>query len=332
MKVCYVGAVASMLTTLVCGYSFSEIKSIAKENTGQTVDEENRIYGGSDATIGDYPYIASLRFGPVTLHYDVKVEYDDITFCGGTLIAPQWILTSATCSLYANESPVRVSLGSGLGSGSSEGEQIDVVEKFRHPNYTSQGAAFANDLALYKLATPSTQEPAKLSAANGSDVGVGTKAIVLGWGKTKDANASSQLQAAQVEIMSSDKCTTEVDYGNSVVLDNMLCAGGKNGQSPCTGDSGGPLVSNGVVVGIASLVDDEGCGTKPAIFMPLTGSFDYINEILNGGSSGNFTGDFGYTPPSQVAPAPTPTIPAETIPPDYEEDYDDDYDDDYDEN
>ncbi|KAG6969506.1 hypothetical protein JG688_00005283 [Phytophthora aleatoria] len=62
-----------MIATSVNGFSFSELTADISP------DEESRIYGGANAMIGKYMYMASLR----------AEDPESDTVCGGALIAPQ---------------------------------------------------------------------------------------------------------------------------------------------------------------------------------------------------------------------------------------------------
>ncbi|ETO66175.1 hypothetical protein F444_16579, partial [Phytophthora nicotianae P1976] len=53
-------AMVLSLSTFTYAYSFSGVSTTAetKENTGLTTNVENRIWGGSDANIDNYPFLA----------------------------------------------------------------------------------------------------------------------------------------------------------------------------------------------------------------------------------------------------------------------------------
>ncbi|GMF66017.1 unnamed protein product [Phytophthora lilii] len=72
----------------------------------------------------------------------------------------------------------------------------------------------------------------------------------------------------------------------------MMCAGRGDKKDSCFGDSGGPLLVNDTIVGIVSTGGDK-CGLLPRIYTRVAHVLPYINEIANGGSSGNATDMLG---------------------------------------
>ncbi|KAL4099484.1 hypothetical protein PRIC1_007288 [Phytophthora ramorum] len=285
MKLAQVVLLASTLAALATPTYGYELSSTARtmmspiagaelnNNTGLSTNQESRIYGGSEADLGQYPFIVSLRFEP-----------DGKTFCGGTLVASQYILTAGHC-IKTDKGQIYVSLGSeyGSGSGSASAEQIKVSAGFRHPLYYNDKHRY--DVGLLKLETSSTQKPANLCAADGSDNEVGTLATVLGWGLTEDRKGSFTLQGVNVAIISNAECNKE--YGNRIT-EEMVCAGNGDGKDSCNGDSGGPLVANGVLVGLVSW--GGRCGAKAGVYTRLAYVMDYIVGVLNGDTDSIFPG------------------------------------------
>ncbi|EGZ29916.1 hypothetical protein PHYSODRAFT_471425, partial [Phytophthora sojae] len=230
------------------------------ESTGLTANEENRIYGGSEANIDDYPYATSLRF-----------EQVDTTFCGGTLIAPQYILTAGHC-IKTQEDTIIAHLGTemGTGSGSGKSEAIKVIEGYQHPLYNQKKHLY--DVGLLKLEKPSKQKTAKLCAADGSDNAVGTEVTVLGWGLTEDGSESPTLQEVNVAVISNAECNKQYD---NRITEGMMCAGNGGGKDSCNGDSGGPLVtSDDTLIGFVSWGGK--CGVHAGVYTRLTFVMDYI--------------------------------------------------------
>ncbi|GMF28170.1 unnamed protein product [Phytophthora lilii] len=220
-----------------------------------------------------YAYIASLRFNP-----------EGKTFCGGTLIAPQYISTAGHC-IKTDKGQIYASIGSEYGSGaaSGSGEQIKVVEGFRHPLYNN--AKHLYDVGLLKLETQSTQKVASLCAVDGSDNKVGTIATVLGWGLTEDRVGSLTLQEVNVAIISNGECDMEYG-GNYRITEGMMCAGNGEGKDSCNGDSGGPLLVRDILVGLVSWGGK--CGVKAGVYSRLSFVMDYIYDVLNGATDSIF--------------------------------------------
>ncbi|KAF4323546.1 hypothetical protein G195_003237 [Phytophthora kernoviae 00238/432] len=273
-------AFVSTLALSVNAYSFSESQattappnpsSDTKESTGLSVNEESRIYGGSQASIVDYPYTVSLR-----------IDGLDETFCGGTLIAPQYILTAGHC-IKTSEYDINAIIGSEYGSG-SKGEIIEVTQGFQHPMYNQKKHLY--DVGLLKLKTPSTATTAKLCAKDGSDNKVGTVATVLGWGLTENGSESKTLQEVNVEIITNAECNKQY---NNRITEGMMCAGNGNGKDSCNGDSGGPLISKNILVGFVSWGGK--CGIHAGVYSRITYVWDYIQDILKGGDGSKFTGN-----------------------------------------
>eukprot|EP00644_Phytophthora_capsici_P011133 jgi/Phyca11/565467/estExt2_Genewise1.C_PHYCAscaffold_180158 len=249
-QTCAFVAALSSLSTFVHGYSFKEV-----EDTGLTVDEESRIYGGTDANIDKVPFLAGLRD-----------PFLDETFCAGTLIAPQYILTAGHCIKTDSMTIVATfdtNDSTGSGSGSDEATKYNIIQGFRHPLYKKKEHLY--DVGLLKLEKPIKRKTAKLCASDGSDNKVGTKATVYGWGKTEDSPGQSPtLEKLTIPVISNAQCGKFKKYVDRVT-DGMLCAGTGNGKDTCNGDSGGPLLVNGnILIGCVSW--GSKCGEQAGIY------------------------------------------------------------------
>ncbi|POM63005.1 LOW QUALITY PROTEIN: Serine protease family S01A [Phytophthora palmivora] len=274
----FVATVAS-LSTFTRGLSFSDVSTAnneVEESTGLTTNEESRIYGGIEANIDKYPFLASLRD-----------PFFDETFCGGALIAPQYILTAGHC-IKTDEMTIIATFGTNdsTGSGSGEASSYPVIAGFRHPLYKKKEHLY--DVGLLKLKKPIKRKMAKLCAQDGSDNKVGTKATVLGWGKTEDSNGMSSpiLEQLTIPIISNAECAKFPKYVGRVTP-GMLCAGVGDGRDTCNGDSGGPLiVDKDILIGCVSW--GSKCGEQAGIFTRLTYVMDYIEDILAGGDGSKF--------------------------------------------
>lgn len=264
--------------------SFSDVGS----GSAQDFADDLRIYGGSEADASQSPYVVNLR----------KEVADATAYCGGSLVASQFIVTAAHC--VKTDVAVFASIGSRYSSGDSEGERIQVAESYVHPKYDSESKTHEYDVAMLKLAEPSGVTPIKLCSSDGSDNPVNTTATVLGWGLNESGLLQDTLQEVSLRIISNKQCDTDYEYDGRITSD-MLCAGVGEGKDTCNGDSGGPLVANDVLVGIVSWGGK--CGVAPGVYTRVSSVLEFIQGKIDGDSS---------SATSAPTPAPTTVVPAST--------------------
>ena len=109
---------------------------------GRSTVASSRVIAGTDASLGEWPWQAWL-----------DIEGSGFS-CGGSLIAPQWVLTAAHCILEPEPSKYKVILGDVKHKKNEKSEQIFKVDKIIvHENY-EKPVVINNDVALMKLSKP----------------------------------------------------------------------------------------------------------------------------------------------------------------------------------
>ncbi|KAJ1902450.1 hypothetical protein LPJ66_000062 [Kickxella alabastrina] len=201
-----------------------------------------RIMGGSETHQKDYPFIVYLQNGA------------EKTFCGGSIISDQWIVTAAHCIKSASASDITVYIGQDQYN-PDPSKSAQVVEVHNHPQYDD--TSMVNDISLLRLASSISSNPASTISIDNSTVGDGTKVTALGWGYTSETGTSSSknLKKGELTTLSKADCgSRDTKFtGND---GPRICVAADTGTDTCPGDSGGPLIRkvNGenVLVGITS--------------------------------------------------------------------------------
>ena len=242
----------STTTTNVSDGGNKNMKQIREDG----ITDRDLIVGGSSATPHDYPYFVHL----------------DTPGCGGTLIAPDIVLSAGHCRLddmsgYGTVKVGRYTKYDNL----DQSEEFTVVDQVRHPNYdgdvccgSSDGTWFKAvhyDFLLLKLSGRSSAQTIRLNR-NGNIPRTDENLHVIGFGDidpmTDNFITPDMIHEVTVNYRPNDVCIRDSDaYPDYLLNEASLCAY-DNGEDACGGDSGGPLIRKGqtdaqdIQVGIVS--------------------------------------------------------------------------------
>ena len=231
------------------------------------------IVGGRQVSAGDHPWVVALasrkRFG----------NERSGQFCGGTLVAPDKVITAAHCFgeelLEGRSHPSDLAVITGRTDlRSTEGEEIPVRKVWVNPGY--DGQAKGGDVAVATL-DRALPEGKTIPMAGPGDTALyrpGTRATVFGWGDTTGrGDLSNTLRAAEVGILPDRACEEAYPGSGEGTFDktSMVCAGmEEGGRDACQGDSGGPLVAQGRLIGLVSWGSGCARAESPGVYTDVS--------------------------------------------------------------
>ncbi|CAK1595332.1 unnamed protein product [Parnassius mnemosyne] len=236
---------------------------VPNSNQGKmaTAELNFRIVGGNIVSIEDVPY---------------QVLYG--RYCGGSLIAPQWVITAAHCK----DKETFVLAGS---TQRSKAKSYNICAHFIHPKWNSSDTHshdYDYQLVLLETPIPVTRNSRPIAIGSLDDVRQGSMASISGWGhlQFKKSKMQDLVRRVKVPVMNDEECRTLPNGYFKNITPRMFCAGYRAGsKDSCQGDSGGPAVINGKLVGLVSF--GVGCAMPdtPGVYSKIPVVRDWIRAV-----------------------------------------------------
>ncbi|KAH0819332.1 hypothetical protein MTP99_019164 [Tenebrio molitor] len=238
--------------------------------------DQERIVGGHNADVGEWPWIAALFNG-------------GRQFCGGSLIDNIHILSAAHCVAHMSSWDVArltVRLGDHNIKTNTEIRHVEkrVKRIVRHRGFDPR--TLYHDIAILTLDSPVqfTQQIRPICLPTVGNDFSGQTGTVIGWGSLRESGPQpSILQEVNIPIWSNRDC--KLKYGPAApggIVEHMLCAG-QAARDSCSGDSGGPLMVNSgkwTQVGIVSWGIGCGKGQYPGVYTRVEKFLPWIKKNL----------------------------------------------------
>ncbi|XP_076831534.1 plasminogen activator, urokinase a [Brachyhypopomus gauderio] len=255
-----------------------------QQDTEETCGEHTQKYkivGGLRSTVEAQPWVASIFKGQGFL-------------CGGTLIAPCWVLTAAHCFPEGAQTSIHryfVYLGKNAVNETnlSKEQTFKLAKLVIHEDFT--GIDYNNDIALLQIVDSSGKCARRTNSVRTACLPPADQMLppgsfcnIAGYGREESNSVfySRFLKEAQVNLISQSFCQSKDIYG-SEVTNNMFCAASSDWtQDACKGDSGGPLVCevDGRMFLFGVISWGRGCAGQfnPGVYTKVTNYNQWIAE------------------------------------------------------
>ena len=279
--------ITEFFLVLFVGVQLALGSSYEATSTSENRGLASRIIGGSEAELKRFPYFT---------YFKSISEYGFGSWCAGSLIARDVVLTSASCLDYGwSELTYDVWVNSTTIKHTTYEHFREANKSVVHPNANY----FKHDVGLLFLNRPVPARVPLVTMNRNSSIPVlsdpASELTVIGLGEVyKYVNDTDQwvmtlpkaLMKAPIYPVSRMSCKKA--YSSGAVGAWSLCVGG-NGEGVCYGDRGDPLLmmqgsaKTDVQVGIASTYSTWECpkqADKPDIFMRVSHYAKWIDSQI----------------------------------------------------
>lgn len=231
------------------------------------------IIGGEEAREGRFSFA------------EISLQLGRSHQCGGTLIAPDMILTAAHCQNWIDTAHIH---RYDFKDNSDVYMETDPVFIHVHPDFNP--TTFQADFAVVGLSKAIPSAQIVMLNTDPSVPSANDPVVVIGWGATNITDPSNtiypnRLQKARINYITNEECERAEAQGQALytgeIYSNMLCATSP-GVDACRGDSGGPLIIEGAVegedlqVGVVSW--GRGCALYPGVYSRVSDGYVWIRK------------------------------------------------------